>query len=157
MDKNTFEEKVLETEQTMYHMAKSILPCEADCEDAVSEAVLKAYLKLDTLRDETYFKTWLIRILLRECYRKRKNNTLTVSYENYFQETPAQTEEYTDLYQSVMRLKEKIRVPIILYYIEGYSVEEIRTILKIPAGTVKSRLARGRVQLRSLLKEEVVL
>ena len=50
-----------------------------------------------------------------------------------------------------MELKPKIRVAVVLFYIEGYSVNEIKDILKIPAGTVKSRLAKGRKALKSNL------
>ena len=46
-------------------------------------------------------------------------------------------------------------MPILLYYIEGYDVKEVASILRIPQGTVKSRLHRGREQLRTICREEV--
>jgi RNA polymerase sigma-70 factor (ECF subfamily) len=60
MDKNEFSEKVLEAEQTLYRISKSILINDADCEDAVQEAVLKAYLKRNSLREENIFKHGLL-------------------------------------------------------------------------------------------------
>ena len=57
----------------MYHIAKGMLKSESDCEDVVSEAVLKAYTKIHTLKEEKYFKTWLIRILINECYKNHEN------------------------------------------------------------------------------------
>ncbi|EPZ57339.1 RNA polymerase sigma factor, sigma-70 family protein [[Clostridium] sordellii ATCC 9714] len=69
MDRKTFITKVLECEKTLYNVSKSILINDADCEDAVQEAILKAFNKLHTLKNEEYFKTWLIRILMNECYR----------------------------------------------------------------------------------------
>ena len=63
----------------------------------------------------------------------------------------AEEKDYSDLYRAVLKLKEPIRIVITLHYIEGYSVEEIGKILKIPSGTVKSRLHNG----RKLLKLEL--
>jgi len=57
LNKDTFIDKVLETESTLYHVSKSILIYDQDCEDAVQGAILKAYNKLDTLKEEQYFKT----------------------------------------------------------------------------------------------------
>lgn len=154
MDKETFSAKVLEAEDTLYHVAKTILACDSDCEDAVSEAILKAYTKLHTLKEERYFKTWLIRILLNECYRRAKEQKRTVSYDVCMADNAAdEPPDYSDLYAAIRQLKDKIRIVITLYYIEDYSVGEISSLLRIPAGTVKSRLSKGRKQLQNLLKE----
>lgn len=53
-----------------------------------------------------------------------------------------------------MKLREPIRIVIVLHYIEGYSVDEVGKLLKIPAGTVKSRLYSGRALLKEELKDE---
>ncbi|MEG1501118.1 MAG: RNA polymerase sigma factor [Clostridiales bacterium] len=158
MDKNEFVEKVLATESTLYHMAKTILIQDADCENAVQETILKAYQKLDTLKDVDYFKTWLVRILLNECYRLKRIERPQVSYEEYFADSLAENREnYTELYLAIQRLPQNIRIPVILYYVEGYSIEEIKRIMKIPSGTVKSRLAKGRKLLKqNLQKMEVI-
>lgn len=154
MNKEKFTQEVLSAEQTMYRVAKSILICDSDCEDAVQEAVLKAFTKLHTLRDERYFKTWLIRILLNECYRYKRARQKIVPFDEYALEQPAEDSEYSFLYQAVMKLKEPIRITIVLHYIEGYSVEEVGKMMKIPAGTVKSRLYTGRTLLRKELQYE---
>lgn len=154
MNREKFTEEVLNAEASMYHIAKSILICESDCEDAVQEAVLKAFTKLSSLREEKYFKTWLIRILINECYRKKRNQKKYVPLEEYVVQLPACTNDYSYLYQAVMKLKEPIRIVIVLHYIEGYSVDEVGKILKIPAGTVKSRLYSGRALLKEELKDE---
>lgn len=154
MNREKFTEEVLNAETSMYHIAKSILICESDCEDAVQEAILKAFTKLSSLREEKYFKTWLIRILINECYRKKRNQKKYVPFEEYVVQLPAFTNDYSYLYQAVMKLKEPIRIVIVLHYIEGYSVDEVGKILKIPAGTVKSRLYSGRTLLKEELKDE---
>ena len=68
MDKEEFLSHVLGAEETLFHISFSILRNEQDCADAVQEAILKAYSCLDKLRDEKYFKTWIVRILINECY-----------------------------------------------------------------------------------------
>ncbi|WP_454055219.1 RNA polymerase sigma factor [Clostridium sp. Marseille-Q7071] len=154
MNKDTFIDKVLETESTLYHVSKSILIYDQDCEDAVQGAILKAYNKLDTLKEEQYFKTWLVRILINECYSLKRSECATVSYEEYFEFTKADDKkDYSGLYLAIQKLPERIRITIVLYYVEGYSIEEIKKILKIPAGTVKSRLSKGRKLLKIELED----
>ena len=60
-----------------------------------------------------------------------------------------------DLKECLLRLEERERIPILLYYLEGYDIREIASILRIPQGTVKSRLNRGRRQLQSICREDV--
>ncbi|WP_042274640.1 RNA polymerase sigma factor [[Clostridium] dakarense] len=149
MNKNTFIENVLEAERTLYHVSKSILIYDQDCEDAVQGSILKAYDKLHTLKEEKFFKTWLIRILINECYSLKRKETSNVSYEECFEFVKSDDKkDYSELYLAIGKLPERIRITIVLYYVEGYSVEEIKQILKIPSGTVKSRLAKGRKLLK---------
>lgn len=153
MNKDTFTDKVLEAQSTLYHVSKSILTHEQDCEDAVQGAILKAYNKLDTLKKEQYFKTWLVRILINECYSLKSKEHSQVPYEEYLESEKADDkEDYSELYMAIQNLPERIRITIVLYYVDGYSVEEIKQILGIPTGTVKSRLAKGRKLLKIKLE-----
>ncbi|WP_106062850.1 RNA polymerase sigma factor [Clostridium liquoris] len=153
MNKDTFIDRVLEAESTLYHVSKSILTHDQDCEDAVQGAILKAYNKLDTLKKEQYFKTWLVRILINECYSLKRKEYPQVSYEEYFESVEIHDKkDYSELYLAIQKLPDRIRITIVLYYVEGYSVEEIKEILEIPAGTVKSRLANGRKLLKIKLE-----
>jgi len=153
LNKDTFIDNVLKANSTLYHVSKSILTHEQDCEDAVQGAILKAYNKLDTLKKEQYFKTWLIRILINECYSLKRKKYSQVSYEEYFESAKADDKkDYSELYLAIKNLPERIRITVVLYYVEGYTVEEIKRILKIPTGTVKSRLAKGRKLLKIKLE-----
>lgn len=153
MNKDTFIDRVLEAQSTLYHVSKSILTHDQDCEDAVQGAILKAYNKLDTLKKEQYFKTWLVRIVINECYSLKRKEYPQVSYEEYFESAKADDKkDYSELYLAIQKLPEQIRITIVLYYVEGYSIEEIKDILEIPAGTVKSRLAKGRKLLKIKLE-----
>jgi RNA polymerase sigma-70 factor (ECF subfamily) len=154
MDKAEFSKRVLEVEPTLYHVSKSILFNETDCEDAVQEAILKAYTKQNSLKEIKYFKTWLIRIMINECYQFLRTKKQEVSYDDYMQEKPAEDKQYSELYDAIQKVDLKHRMPIILYYIEGYSINEIAKILRIPTGTVKSRLSKGRELIKGLLEDE---
>lgn len=148
LDKSTFAQKVIAAESTLFRVAKAILLRDKDCEDAVQNAILRSYEKLETLKNESYFKTWLVRILINECYSLKRTHFPMVSYQDYAETEPADSaRDYSELYQALCELKPRIRLTIVLHYIEGYSVEEIKTMLKIPSGTVKSRLSKGRALL----------
>lgn len=63
-------------------------------------------------------------------------------------------ESHLDLFQAVMNLDKKYRVPILLFYYENYSTTEIASILGIPEKTVSTRLFRAKAKLKNYLKEE---
>lgn len=151
MNKENFTNRVLNAETTLYRVSMSMLKNEKDCEDAVQDAILIAYERLDTLKNEEYFSTWLIRILINICnkqlkMRKRAYQSETVDY-------LSGNDDYSniELKEIFENLPVKIRTVVMLYYGEKFSVREIKEILHIPEGTVKSRLAKG----RQLLKIEL--
>lgn len=159
MEKEEFIELMMGLEADLFHLALSILRKEQDCSDAVQEAVVKAYANRHTLRNPAYFKTWIMRILINECYsllRRQKRMVpmvedmpdMQADFKDYVRE------EYLDLYQAIDALKQKDRICVLLYYIEGYPVRQIAEILDMPEGTVKSRLRRARMQLKDKLKDE---
>mgnify|MGYP003020671595 CR=1 FL=1 len=67
----------------MYHIAKSLLYNDADCADAIQEAIVKAFAKLHTLKDDSYAKTWLIRIVMNECYAIMRKEKKIISLQDY--------------------------------------------------------------------------
>ena len=158
MNRSEFSEQVTAAETTLYRISKSILKNDSDCADAVQEAIITAYSKLRSLRDDRYFKTWLCRILINECYQICRANKRVVPFEDYM-ETRRQPEQPGDsgLFDAIMELKPELRLVIVLHYIEGFQTKEIAEMLKIPEGTVKSRLSRARSELRSILGENEVL
>lgn len=124
-----------------------MLPQLCDREDAVQSAILNAWRRLPTLREDERFQPWLIRIMLNECYallRRRKREIPT----DTLPDMPAPETGDPDLYRFFVRLPEKLRMTMVLYYVEGYDVREVAQILRLPQGTIKSRLARGREQMR---------
>ncbi|MCL1902797.1 MAG: sigma-70 family RNA polymerase sigma factor [Oscillospiraceae bacterium] len=154
MNQNEFTRRVLEAEPTLYRISKAILKNEFDCADAIQEAILKAFQKLNSLKEEKFFKTWLCRILIRECYRILKARSATVPFEEYLKSEPTFESSDIGLYNAIMLLNEKHRIVVTLHYVEGFKTTEVASMLKIPEGTVKSRLSRAKAELKILLKEE---
>lgn len=152
MDKEEFTRAVLEYESTLYRVAKSMLGSEADCADAAQNALLRAWEKQHTLRDTAYFKTWLTRILINECRAMLRQRARFVPLEEEAAEGEIAPERDRGLYEAVMGLDVKYRVPFVLYYIEGFRTREIASMLKLPEGTVKTRLRRAREILRTELE-----
>lgn len=155
MNKEQFTAEVLKAEKSLYHIAKSILKNDEDCADAMQNAILAAYKKLHTLKQETFFKTWLTRILINESYQLLRNRREQVSYEDYMAKQKAEdSTRYSELYLAVQKLSEKYRIPFVLHYVEGYSVKEIAQILSLTESAVKVRLHRARNLMKERLKGE---
>ena len=158
MDKELFLQKLLDAEETLFHVSFSILHNEQDCADAVQEAVLKAYDARNKLRKEAFFKTWIVRIVINECYTILRRSKRLAPYKVARMDSAEYIgkyvkEEYLDLYRAISKLDDKHRICVILYYFEEYSIEQIAQITQVPAGTVKSRLNRARQTLKGLLEE----
>lgn len=155
MKQQEFIDAARDAETTMYHVAMSILKNDTDCADAVQEALMIAYEKLHTLKQDAYFKTWIIRILIHECYRISKKKKKIIPYEEYMQDQKTyETGKYTDLYLAILELPQELRLIITLYYINGFSIKEVSEIINIKEGTVKSRLSKARGLLKHRLGEK---
>lgn len=109
-----------------------------------------------------FFRTWIIRILLNVCRDIRRRQQSIIKMDSYVVEKmPADSDVPRDasrlLHDALLRLEERLRLPIILYYMEGLSISEIATLLRLPQGTVKSRLYRARQLLRIDLENEEMI
>lgn len=155
MTGETFERSVTDMVQTLYRVTCSQLSIEADREDAIQETLRRAWEKRGSLRNESYFRTWIIRILLNVCHDIQREKKRMIPAD-VIPESPVPEEHDMDLRACLMRLGERERIPILLYYIEGYDIRQVAAILRIPQGTVKSRLNRGRRQLADICREEVL-
>lgn len=141
--------------KSMYKVAKAILKNDEDAADAMQETVLACWEKIDSLKKNDYFKTWLIRILINKCtaiYRQRQR---FVSDEQALENTVWE-EEYANVEwrEFLNSLDEKYRTVIILYYAEGFRVKEIAEMLQISESAVKGRLATAREKVEHLYEME---
>jgi RNA polymerase sigma-70 factor (ECF subfamily) len=152
MKKETFCRYIRQYETDMFRFAKSIVGTQADGEDAMQESILKAYENIDTLRSRRKFKAWI--------FRNRKRQEPTDPFEFPEQEhssdywTEDMVSEDGEILSYILRMPKQHQEVLILYYYDEFSTKEIAKILDIPQGTVKSRLARGRKQLKDLLEME---
>lgn len=158
MNKEEFSRQVLAAESSLYRVAKSILHSDEDCADAIQNGILKAWKRRDTLRSDKYFKTWLTRIVINECYQLIRTAQKYVpldEYPGWDADAVSQAEDESDVMLALVQLDEKYRIPIVLHEIEGYSVKEIGKILGLSETNVSNRIFRGKKMLRKQLEGEV--
>lgn len=156
MTSDAFAQGILAMRQMLYRITCTQLARKADREDAVQEAIRKAWEKRGSLRDEQHLQTWMVRILLNECHNLQRRNRRCVPVEEVYDGTQAMPERQLELRFALMALDEKHRLPIVLHYIEGMPIQQVARTLRIPVGTVQSRLDRGRKMLKTALAEEVL-
>ena len=157
-DAEAFIQLMEDNKESMKRIAFAYLKREEDVADAIQDTILDAFEHIHKLKKPEYFKTWLIRILLNNCteiYRRNKGQTTydmsAEEYESYssrggFSSLEAQSDlEFQDL---LAHLPEDSRIIFQLYFGEQYTVSQIAKITKLNENTVKSRLHRGKEQLR---------
>lgn len=143
-------------QQNLYAAAFNVCKNQMDAEDIVQEAFLQYYTSKKEFDDEQHIRAWLIRVVI----NKAKICNLTFwrrnkcSLDDYMETLVFETPQSRELFEEVMKLPEKYRIVIHLFYYEDYSVREIADILKLSESNVKVRLTRGRTLLRNVLKEE---
>lgn len=153
MNDQSYITRVRSMERKLYRIAHAILFSDADCADAIQEAVFKGWMKKGSLHEEKYFETWMVRILINECrnlLRSGKNIHLPLN-EAISADAQPELNEDIHLRMAIRNLPEKYRMPLLLHHLEGYSLAEIARMLDIPQGMVKSRLHQGRSSLRKIL------
>ena len=139
--------------RAMFRAARAVLDSDADAQDAVGEALLRAWQSFDRLRDPAAARPWLLKIAV-NCARAQLRRARPVLPLEEAAGSAAPAEEPLGLWELVRALPEDQRLAVTLYYYDGLSVGEIARVLGVPRGTVKSRLARGRDRLRERCMEE---
>lgn len=153
MTRDDFAARVTAAQGRLYRVARGYLRQEADCLDAISEAIARAWHKLPTLRQEQYFDTWLTRILIRECVNVQRRQKRVTPVDALPESMAAADSGGEALCAALDELPQKLRMVAVLHYMEGYTVAETAQILRVPKGTVCSRLKTAREKLRVLLEE----
>lgn len=169
-DQNAFGEIVEIYKNKVYQICYRLLGNRHEAEDAAQEVFIRAYVHINTFNQDLKFSTWLFRIATNLCIdriRKKKpdyyldaevsgTEGLTMYSQIPSEAVPPETElENLELQETVhkeiLKLPEKYRSVIVLKYIEELSLNEISETLKLPLGTVKTRIHRGREVLRQQL------
>jgi RNA polymerase sigma-70 factor, ECF subfamily len=162
-----FGQLVLKYQDRLYNTVFHVVGHAEDARDVVQEALVQAFLKLDSFKHHSAFYTWLYRIAFNVAITHRRRRQPTVSI-NQIRETshrepvdceegPAESldrkERCGRVRQAITQLAEEHRAVLVLREIDGCCYETISEILDLPIGTVRSRLHRARLQLKEELKE----
>lgn len=149
----------------LYHAMRGVLGSHEDARDVVQEALVRAFLKLESFRAESRFYTWLYRIAMNLALSHRRQKKPMLSMDQVREQAgcePAdrqvgpeglalQKEQIEQLWAALDRLPHQAREILVLRELEGCNYETIGQILELPVGTVRSRLFRARMQLREQL------
>lgn len=139
----------------LFAVAFNICKNPADADDVVQDTFITYHTLNKQFDSEQHIKAWLIRVGI----NKSKNmvnsfwHRKSMPLEDYIETLTFETPEAEILFEQVIKLPEKYRIVIHLFYYEDYSIREIATILKVSEGNVKVRLTRGRRLLKETLKE----
>lgn len=155
MDREDFTARTVCIEQRLYRVSCAILRCEQDREDAMQEAMLRAWRALHTLRDERYFETWLTRILINECksllrQKRRHTNVPLEAALSLAQDEP----DDPGLYRALHTLNVDERIVLTLRFVNGYTIDETADMLRMTRAMVRYRTGRAKEHLSRALEKE---
>jgi RNA polymerase sigma-70 factor (ECF subfamily) len=176
-DDLAFESIMRRHNRLLFRTARSILKSDAEAEDALQEAYLRAWLALATFRADSKLSTWLVRIVINEALgRLRRSGAQVIPLDTAMesadprtqesmQDDPAQRPEPAAMRAQVRRLMEAridtlpeaFRSVFMLRAVEELSVEEVSAALQVPEATVRTRFFRARSLLREGLSRDVDL
>ena len=156
-DREAFNKLILNIQKEIYCIAKSKIDNENDIEDIIQETMLKAFLHIKKLKDNSLFKTWIIRILINDCnnfYKKKKYSSIDdkeIINKINSTEMDLSNIEFKDF---ISFLNEDEKTILTLYYYLGYTTKEISKILNKREGTICSKISRAKKKIKEKYKGE---
>jgi len=168
-EKGAFQKLYDDYHQKVYNTAITMLGNAEDAEDVVQEVFMKIYRKISSFDGRSKIGTWLYRIAVNVCIdhvrRNKVQRTKTLSVEeetlinlkekgNEVEKSVTSGEVNKIARNAITRLSPKLRTVVVLRDLQGFAHAEIADILGCSKGTVSSRLSRGRLKLRALLKSQ---
>lgn len=155
MLKEQFESLVEKYMDMIYRVAYSWTKNSDDANDVTQDVLIQLYKSNKKFESDVHIKNWLIKVTVNQCkmlFRTPWSNLEDIS--NYAETIGFEDESHLDLFFAVMKLDKKYRVPLMLFYYEGYSTKEISSFLGIPEKTISTRLFRAKAILKDYLKED---
>lgn len=154
-NEEAFTQIIMMINDDLYKIARSRITNESDIEDVIQETMIETYKSIKKLNEPTKFKKWIIKILINKCNRiYRKKYKKEVSIEKYeYGLNDIETNSINDIenelnfYDIIKILNYEERIIIILYYMEEYTVKEIKKLLKMNENTICTHLHRARKKL----------
>ena len=177
-DRSAFNELVTEYQSRVVNIAYGMLSDSDDALDAAQEVFIRVYKGIGEFQEKSSFNTWLYRITSNVCadiLRKRQKNGRVISIDQSGTDDGAETvmnirdnaptpeerveitEQHKAVREAMAEIKDEYREVLTLFDVQGLSYKTISEILKVPEGTVKSRLNRARVSLKKILSEKLEL
>ncbi len=137
----------------LYGIAYSILRDHAEAEDALQDAMLKAWRSWGSVRDESARRTWLVRLCVNHCINRRRGLRLLGARTSAQRDDAAPPDprfegRLVDLDRSYRKLSPKQRAAVFLHYHHGYSIDECAELMSCRAGSVRTHLARALTSMR---------
>jgi RNA polymerase sigma-70 factor (ECF subfamily) len=156
---DSFEQLALPHMSLIYRLAYRLSGKKEDAEDLTQETFRIAFEKFDQLRDKEKCRNWLVMILKNLFFKdlRKKKRFPSVNLDDIafnlaenkdFNSASIREVSNGELQQTLNKLDERYKTPLVLSYIDGFSYKEIASILNIPMGTVMSRIARGKIFLK---------
>ena len=138
----------------IFRLAFSYLKSRADADDVTQTVLLRLYKTGKAFESDAHVKNWLLRVTVNECKKLLRSPwRRTEDFEAYAETLSFDEPRYAGLFEAVMALDGKCRAAVVLHYYEGYTISEISALLRVPAGTVGTRLKRAREKLKLYLSD----
>lgn len=170
-DREAFEELFRKHSNKVFSIAYRVTGNASDAEDLCQEVFIQVIRKIDTFQGRASFSTWLYRIAVnrsRDCLRKKKRSHESLSMDDDDQgaaeriaadnsgkgepeSSVIEKEQQEKVQAALAELPTSLRIPLVLHELEDMKYEEIGVLLRMPVGTVKSRIFRARVKLADLI------
>ena len=155
-----FEVRLVESSTLAFRVAYSVLRHREDAEDVAQEAFAKAYRSFHQLRDRQRFRAWLVRMTWRLAIDRRRGDHRHEARESAHAEAMPtvgagnvdESLRARELWRAIDALPDKLRIAIVLASIEGHDLADVASLLRLPIGTVKSRLFLARQRLKEQLQ-----
>lgn len=141
---------------SLFSVAFNICKNAADADDVVQDTLIQYHTTNKQFCSEQHIRAWIIRVAINKAKNINKAffKRVSVPLEEYLETLAFETPEDENLFEEVLKLPEKYRIVIHLFYYEDYTIKEIAGILHMTESNVKIRLTRGRKLLKNVLQEE---
>jgi RNA polymerase sigma-70 factor (ECF subfamily) len=155
-DREAYAELVRKYASRIYAVCFAMLHDADDSQDIAQDAMLKGMEKIASLRDGSQFSGWLTRIAQNLCrdHWRTQTRRREILQEQHTESVGPAGDSSPDLRGALERLPEKYRIPLLLYYFDGQSSENVANALNISRAGASTRLARARRELRRLMEKD---
>lgn len=154
MTEEDFTRRVMAMRDQLWHVGCAMLWNDEDAADAVQEAMLLAWKKRRMLRDEDKFEAWFMRLFINRCRDMQRGQIRRrEAMQNAVRHDEAASTEDSGVQEALDALPDKLRLPAVLFYVEGYSQKETARILGIGQEQVNTRLRQARRRMKRMLAE----